>query len=269
MVEINVVTPGVFTALELQKYERTILDNPHITEREASEFFWQFPRFLTFGEYKKIAKEVILYKPNGEFYRVDFCRCRFGTNLWDFVELKDPRVPFIVKHGSHYKYSSTIQSGIDQAVDYRDLLEETMTRLELEKRANIKAYKPSILLIGGRSENTIIKEDLLRLLDRYHRIDIKTYDDLYEFAKDVYESSCYFIPTYQTADLYLSYSEEKVCRDNYGGTRIVSTEELEKELEAEYDRYTARWEERGPRAGPHPSAWLANRIEELKRERLR
>jgi len=36
------------------------------------------------------------------------------------------------------------------------------------------------------------------------------------------------------------------------------------ELEADYDRYIARWEERGPRAGPHPSDWYQRRLQDIE-----
>lgn len=38
------------------------------------------------------------------------------------------------------------------------------------------------------------------------------------------------------------------------------------ELETDYDRYVARWEERGPRAGPHPSDWYERRLREIDEE---
>ena len=204
MTKVLVVTPEVFTRKELHQYEQQILDNATATEHDASQFFAKFPKFLTIGGYKQIAKEVVLYKPSGEaVFRVDFCRCKFGNNYWDFVELKSPKVPFIVKRGQHWKFSSDIQGGIEQAQYYNDFLEESANRFELERRAQIKVFRPKLLLIGGRKSNIINEEDLMRLISRYNQIEIHSYDDIYCFAKDNYMSSCIAIPILQSSELYL------------------------------------------------------------------
>lgn len=204
MTKIIIVTPEVFTCKELQQYEQQILDNSTATEHDASQFFAKFPKFLTIGGYKQIAREVVLYKPSGEaIFRVDFCRCKFGDGYWDFVELKSPKVPFIVKRGKHWKFSSDIQSGIEQAKYYSDFLEESANRCELERKTRIKVFRPKLLLIGGRKNTIIDEEDLIRLISHYNQIEIQSYDDIYCFAKDNYLSSCITIPILQSSDLHL------------------------------------------------------------------
>jgi len=263
MKKILIITPSVFTAQELRHYERQILDNRNVTEREASDFFWKFPKFLTIGGYKSLAREVALCKNGEEIYRVDFVRCRFGDDHWDFIELKSPQAPFIVKKGSHLKVSSVVQLGVEQARNYSDFMEESLNRYELEKREGIKVFRPKLLLVGGRKDNTIKKEDIIRLVSRYNNIDIQTYDDIYSFAKDNYCSSCIPLPVLQSSDAYVPDTlESKESKDNsYGG--ITISKEYE-DLEADYDRYVARWEERGPRAGPHPDVWYQRRRREIE-----
>jgi len=203
-----------------------------------------------------------LFKNGEEIYRVDFCRCRFGDDYWDFIELKSPQAPFIVKRGSHSKLSSAIQLGIEQAQDYSDFMEESVNRYELEKKEGIKVFRPKLLLVGGRKDNTINKDDIIRLISRYNNIEIKTYDDIYCFAKDNYYSSCVVVPVLQFSDAYIPDAPKSKESENnsYGGITIT---DKYKALEADYERYVERWEEIGPRAGPHPDEWYKRRRREI------
>jgi len=192
------VKPEVFSLKELKQYEELILDNKNVTEREASQFFTQFPKFLSVGGYAEITREIVLYKNDGKpIYRVDFCRRKLGDKFWDFVELKSPKKPFIVKRGRHWKFSSDIEAGLHQAQNYRDFLEEDLNRLELEKRYGIKAFRPKILLIGGRFDDRIDPISLKKLISRYNNADIQSYDDIYNFAIENFRTSFIVIPIIQ------------------------------------------------------------------------
>ncbi len=173
--KIYIASPKVFNHKELQEYEKRILDNKNVTEHQASKFFMQFPQFLSIGDYAELAREVVLYKGNGdEMYRVDFCRRIFGERLWDIVELKSPAKPYVVKSGNHWKYASKIETAVHQAQNYGDHFEIEMNRLELQRREDIKIFRPEILIIGGRSNDDIDPIELRRLASRYARIDIKS-----------------------------------------------------------------------------------------------
>src|SRR5262249_45078671 len=110
---IIIAAPALFTAAELEEFEAQILSNKSVNEQDASAFFQRFPRFLLGGDYATLRPEVMLYRPNGEVvYRVDFCRCKFGSDYWDFVELKSPTSPFLVKQGQHWKFGASVQGGL-------------------------------------------------------------------------------------------------------------------------------------------------------------
>ena len=203
-VKVTIVSPDAFTKEELKQYEQRILDNKDVTELEASRFFTQFPKFLTIGGYYEIAREVVLYKSSDEpIFRVDFCRKKFGNSFWDFVELKSPKIPYVVRRGNHWKYSAHIEAGIHQSQDYREFLEKDLHRLQLEKHSGVRAFRPKILLIGGRTNITIDPLEVKRLVTRYHEIDIQTYDDIYDFALDNYKTSLIVIPIIQDWDITL------------------------------------------------------------------
>jgi predicted RNA-binding protein YlqC (UPF0109 family) len=196
-----IVSPEVFSSRELQKYEEIILDNKDINELKASAFFSQFPKFLAIGGYAEITRETVLYKGIGDYmYRVDFCRRRFGEDYWDVVELKSPKAPFLVKNGMHWKFSSQIEAGIHQALNYSDFLDNDLNRYEVERRIGIKLFRPRVLLIGGRNKSSIDPLEIRRLASRYHNVDIKSYDDLYAFALDNYKTGLIAVPIVQDWD---------------------------------------------------------------------
>ena len=129
-----VVANGIFTREEIEQFEECILYNPGATEHDASSFFGEFPRFLTVGGYSEFAREIVLSKPSGEIYRVDFFRREPGEPLWDIVELKSPKAAFVVKDGKHWKFSAKINAAITQARNYHDWLENEVVRMTLEQK---------------------------------------------------------------------------------------------------------------------------------------
>jgi hypothetical protein len=186
---IIIVKPEVFSRKELAEFEKQILTNERVTENEASRFFHKFPRFLTLGGYWQIAREIVLYKSTSEaVYRVDFCRKRLGEFFWDFVELKDPKAPLAVRKGRHWKFSSSVETAIHQASDYRDYFEIELNRLRLEQETGIRVYRPRLLLVCGRSSPDVNPLEIRKLSSRYNNVEINSYDDLYQFAKESYKA---------------------------------------------------------------------------------
>lgn len=196
------IAHNIFKPDELKAYENRILDNKNLTEQQASRFFVEFPKFLSIGDYRELAREVTLYRGDGEpIHRVDFIRRQYGQQFWDIVELKTPKVPLLVRSGKHWKLSSKIEDAAHQALGYRELLNEYYNRIETEKKTGIKLFNPKILLIGGRDGEEIDIEEVRRIAFRYNNIDIYSYNDLYKFAQDNYKSNIVAIPVIQASPI--------------------------------------------------------------------
>lgn len=183
--------PSLFTALELDRFEREILSNPAVTEHECSEFFSQFPKFLFLGKGRKIEREVtLLATATGEEFRVDFFRQNYGAPFWDLIELKSPQKKVVIGAVSaHSAISADVHRAVSQAADYRDLIDADQDlRARLEKRG-IRVYRPNILIVVGRENTLVAPERMQELYERIQRgaVEFKTYDDLYRFAKEHYE----------------------------------------------------------------------------------
>jgi hypothetical protein len=178
--------------LELDRFEQEILSNPHATERNASAFFYRFPKFLFLGEGAELRREVVLMDTNGRnSYRVDFFRRSFGSVYWDIVELKHPQKQLVIDSDGHPRVSAAVEKAMAQAQTYRDrILEDAALRDEL-LRKGIHVYRPQILVIAGRSNRPVPPETMQILYDRARKqqIQIRSYDDLYQFAKEHYHAN--------------------------------------------------------------------------------
>jgi HJR/Mrr/RecB family endonuclease len=177
----------LFTSDEIEAYERDILCNPAANEHDASRFFQSLPKFLHFGVGAEVRREVVLI---GTKERVDFFRRSYGEAFWDIIELKHPNKKLVAEAESlHPRLSADVDKAINQAQDYRDLIDSNGdVRAEL-KRRGIAVCRPQITVVVGREEGDIDPEMLRTLYDRVRSrgaIDAKSYTDIYNFAKENY-----------------------------------------------------------------------------------
>jgi hypothetical protein len=184
--------PSLFTALELDRFEKEILANPRATERDASAFFTSCPKFLLLGRGKELRREELLLScSGGATYRVDFLRKSYGQKYWDIIEIKSPQVPFVAGAASHHpRLSSEVLAALSQAEDYRErILSDPEARARLRVRG-VPVHRPMIVVVVGRGEDVPF-ETLVTLQDRALRAGLEayTYGDLYRFAKDHYASN--------------------------------------------------------------------------------
>jgi hypothetical protein len=165
---IAIAHPSLFTRADLDAYERQILANPSANEHDASRFFRNHPKFLYFGSAAEVRPEVSFQDtPSGQVQRVDFFRRRFGEKFWDIVELKEPNKPFVVASTTmHARLSAEVDKAINQAQDYRDLLDsDGEARRTLESKG-IRVWRPQILVVVGKRDQEIEEEELLRHVAR-------------------------------------------------------------------------------------------------------
>jgi hypothetical protein len=215
---VAILHPSLFTALEIERFEKEILFNPKATERDASDFFLKFPKFLLLGQGKEVRREVVLIDPNGDNrYRVDFFRKRYGSTYWDMVELKHPKKRFLSNSGKHIRLGSDVIAAINQAEDYRDrIMEDASLRADLLQKG-IAVYRPQILVVVGKHDNQLSPEVMEILYDRVRRghVEARSYDDLYAFAKDHYAASQFIIvlKEFDANDAETSKSVSEIMRE--------------------------------------------------------
>ena len=113
---IAVAHPTLFTAADIEEFEKRIIFNTAATEREASDLFSDMPKFLFLGEGLEVRREVILYGPdNRPRGRVDFFRRTSGSRFWDIIELKGPSQNVVVSEQTqHPRLTSVVGEAITQ-----------------------------------------------------------------------------------------------------------------------------------------------------------
>ena len=188
-----VAHPTIFQWDEVQRFEREILSNPRATELDASEFFHRFPKFLLLGQGSRLRREVVFVESeSGQQSRVDFFRQNFGEIFWDIIVLKKPHVPaFVREDGQHPRPASIVYDAINQAEDYRTLIDtELDIRKQLEAKG-ISVFRPKIFVVVGRSPEDMSPVRLRDLHDRlsHGTIEFWTYDDIFNFAKEHYRAT--------------------------------------------------------------------------------
>jgi len=189
---ILIPRPGMFNKEAIEQYEREILCNTDVDEIYASYFFARFPQFLLFGTSAEIRREVCIYHADGtSIGRLDFFRREYGNAYWDIIEVKHPNAPIIVNiHSNHPRPSSDVYAAINQAQDYQEWIDnDTQVREQLLKNG-ILAYKPKAYIIIGKDNNDIAPRILREMFNRVSSgvIEVKSYSDLWNFAKEYYES---------------------------------------------------------------------------------
>lgn len=185
--------PSLFSAFELERFEEQILANPTATEHDVSRFFAENPKFLLLGSGKEIRRETVLLdsgrRPIG---RVDFFRKTFGKRTWDIIELKRPKLEFFSGLDSkHPRLSSAILQAVNQAQDYRQLIDENPSLRATLTNVGIRVRHPKMLVIAGRERGKIDEDQAAELIERIERmgVELLSYDDLFSFAKEHYESN--------------------------------------------------------------------------------
>jgi hypothetical protein len=195
---VTVTHSGLFTSSDLEHFEKEILTNSQATEREASQFFADFPKFLYLGQGAEIRREVVLFSNTDSVsYRADFFRRSYGKQFWDLIKIKDPNKPFYVGHqGQHLRFSAEVEKAISQALDYRDFIAIDGTVRDNLLRQGIAVFRPQIVVVVGKDDDKLTPEQTHLLYDRIRQrggVEALSYNDLYRFALEHYESGRVFI----------------------------------------------------------------------------
>jgi Shedu protein SduA, C-terminal len=220
---ITMTHSSLFTSSDLERFEKEILTNPEATEREASAFFANFPKFLYLGQGAEIRREVVLFSDtDSRSCRADFFRRSYGKVFWDLIEIKDPNKPFFIGHQSqHPRVSSEVEKAISQALDYREFIAMDATVRNSLLQQGITVFRPQIIVVVGKHNDKLEPEQTELLYDRIRQrggVEALSYNDLYRFALEHYESGrifvtrAYFDP-YPASSIKLDNREIKLLKE--------------------------------------------------------
>jgi len=180
----------LFDRLELNAFERNILNNPKASEEEAAAFFSRFPVFLFLGMGSERRREVVLvrwkYQPIG---RVEFLRRPLRSNFWDMFEMKEPQIPVVAGSSGNYPlFSSKVSAAMHHVQDYRDWVSENKaTQSDFLTKA-IRIQRPELFVVTGKGGTDVSEALLQSTVERAGKLadHLSTYEDMFEFSKEHY-----------------------------------------------------------------------------------
>jgi HJR/Mrr/RecB family endonuclease len=202
----------LFSGAEIEAYERDVLANANANEHDASRFFQRFPKFLHFGAGVEVRREVVLVAKK---QRVDFFRRSYGESFWDIIELKHPHGPLVSGSDTlHPRLSADVDKAINQALDYRDLIDsDGDVRADLKSKG-ITVCRPQIIVVVGQDRGEVDPETLRVLYDRVRdrgAIDPRSYSDIYAFAKEHYaRTKMVIVPSLHFADQPMQFPDAAI-----------------------------------------------------------
>jgi hypothetical protein len=159
------------------------LDCPELPEEDFKQFFKENQWLLKVGlKYEGILPE----QKAGSKLRVDFLLKRYD-GYYDIMELKRHTEDIIVGGDWDWKLSSKCEAAICQVLRYMDYYQRNVANEYYD--FGIDVYQPWGYIVIGQITEDDIRRKLRLINSTYHRIKIKTYDDLYEEAKRLVETS--------------------------------------------------------------------------------
>lgn len=173
------------TRNEIAEFE-ALLNTERIREDAFQRFFEEHPDFLLGYEYKTLYPHVMLRSGKGGILIPDFLIERVDTNLCDIIDLKRPDERIIAGPPKRRGLSAALTRALNQLREYREALEDPEVRIELERRTGLRAYKPSICVVIGRSRAWFSSEERIKVMEEYKHLKVLTYDDLLGMAKRRY-----------------------------------------------------------------------------------
>lgn len=153
-----------------------MMDDPEVPEREFQDLFEQNPELLLGDSYLRAVPQVVL-EPGEGVFKPDFMLRPVEHDLWDILELKRPTVPLLAGRGRHVRPHHELTMALGQVRDYAVALEDPAVRTRLEDRYHIRAFRPRLMLLIGRT-NDLDRLDLRRATDSLTRdVELLSWDD--------------------------------------------------------------------------------------------
>jgi hypothetical protein len=176
----NVIQPNSPFGFEsLEQLEKLI--NSNVKESEFQNFFTKYPEYLTtLGNYSKIHSQLILHEDDGKTKIPDFFLERFDNLFCDICELKKPNDVLTKEIYNLRTFKDRVHIALQQVSNYRNFFDDKANREHFFKVYGLKAFKPRVILIIGRTNNFYDDIERIKLEDRLFSENIRlyTYDDI-------------------------------------------------------------------------------------------
>lgn len=155
------------------------INRPDTTEAQIQKFFERNPDFLLGTEYNRIHPRIVLEKPDGGSLIPDFFLEPLDSpELCDIVDLKLPREKLTVAKKNRRRFAHSVWEVAAQLREYRDFFDDPRNRNLVKRRYKISAYKPSVAVIIGRSDDTVSAQQMQAIRADLKPLRVLTYDQI-------------------------------------------------------------------------------------------
>jgi len=153
-----------------------LINNKYAKEQDMKKFFIKHPWFIGF-EYTEIETQ----KKLGEKRIPDYMLKHVNGN-YDIIEIKGPNDHIFNQNKGNNQFNQYFINGLLQLMGYIDFCDKHYDYMKSEHNKNI--YKPKGILLIDNNLNQKDREVLSMFTSFLDRISIKTYDEVYDAAKN-------------------------------------------------------------------------------------
>lgn len=166
------------TVAELEE----LLNDSYTTKDTIRAFLEEHPDIILGGEYKAAYPQVLLRRDGIQPLRPDFMLKPLAGELADIVEIEPAQKGVVDKVDGVAELSEVVMQACARLRDYRDYFEEERHRVEVEDAHGIRAFRPRMFVVIGRSGQT----DALtkrRLETQFSDVTLRSWDEVLAVAR--------------------------------------------------------------------------------------
>lgn len=166
----------------LEEFE-VLMNSQSAVEYDFQSFFERHPRFLLGTDYARVISQPVLVREDEHDLIPDFIMVPHSFGRPTILDLKLPRAS-IARHKTNREgFLQAVIEARDQLLEYRNYFSSKTTAEEARSRFGCDLYLPRIAVIIGRSSSFIDEYERRKIESRHPDIDLITYDDVYQRAK--------------------------------------------------------------------------------------
>ena len=161
-----------------------LLNSNNSSEADFQRFFEKYPFLVTGLDFKRAHPQPILYMDEGKKLIPDFFLEKLDSG-WDAIlDIKRPYDEMVSRRPNRIYFKQHIHNAISQLRYYREWFDSPLNRKSFEESYGIRTFRPKMIIVIGRSHHFRNDIERIRLMEGLpSRLDLWTYDDLYNRAK--------------------------------------------------------------------------------------
>lgn len=160
-----------------------LLNSSTAGELDFQRFFEKYPQFLLGTDYNRLIAHPVLVREDEHNLIPDFIMIPHGFSAPKILDLKLPNVNIARHTPNREGFLQNVMSARDQLLEYRTYFASKGTSEYAREVFGCDIYLPKIAVLIGRSSYFSTPYERRKIESRVPDIEVITYDDIYERAK--------------------------------------------------------------------------------------